>query len=61
MEVCVPTAPVGDLGEGVGGQDVLPKFRDGEASITLGLLNNRLQCLFKQFLSVYMNVLTMST
>ncbi len=29
VEVGVPTAPVGDLGEGVGGQDVLQRHREG--------------------------------
>lgn len=28
VEVGVPTAPVGDLGEGVGGQDVLHKYTE---------------------------------
>lgn len=43
MEVGVPTAPVGDLGEGMGGQDVLHKHTHRRMlQLASGLLTDRM-------------------
>ena len=53
VEVGVPTAPVGDLGEGMGGQDVLNKHTHRwTLQLASGTLTDRLGCLLKCLMHV---------